>query len=272
MKMWVWSVLCRSRAEEQIKANKDRKTTPNQMPTGHSKACCLKHTSNSHSLGDKGNFMERKRSILYCIVWVSTTKHVNHPHASSLWEKSSWDFRQHPLCTWRWKRAHRLQSQHLSPNQIFHTAPTMLLFFSNRTYILPYCMRVNLTIHTQPQVLKPQRTLQHNPRPALPPWKDTASQRVLGTRHTGNMLELPPPAGILGTHLALRAAPPLPAGNKSCGFRVGEWIHIQLGIYGDFMDPTNASLPPFSGNCTIPAVHSLHSIAFLFFFFSGKHF
>lgn len=33
------------------------------------------------------------------------------------------------------------------------------------------------------------------------------------------------------------------------------------------MDPTNASLPPFSGNCTIPAVHSLHSIAFLFFFF-----
>lgn len=77
----------------------------------------------------------------------------------------------------------------------------------------------------------------------------------------GSRLVLPPPAGMLQADPALRTSPPLPAGNKSCGFWVGEWIHIQSGIYGDFMDPTNASLPPFSGNCTIPAVHSLCWIA-----------
>lgn len=97
----------------------------------------------------------------------------------------------------------------------------------------------------------------------LPILKGRGQSRWCWEHYTlGNILVLSPPAGMLETDLALQTSPPLPAGNKSCGFRVGEWIHIQLGIYGDFMDPTNASLPPFSGNCTIPAVHSLHSIAF----------
>lgn len=147
------------------------------------------------------------------------------------------------------------------PSEI-SSIPTTLSFFSNRTC----CALVNLPTYIQLQVLKAQSGLQQKKAPVLSSlliWKGCRQPRRCWDHYMlGTIPVLSPPAGILETDLALQTSPPLPARNKSCGFRVGEWIHIQLGIYGDFMDPTNASLPPFSGNHTIPAVHSLRSIAF----------
>lgn len=126
--------------------------------------------------GGQGEFhgKEAKHSLLHHLGEYHKTR--ESPNATSLWEKSLCDFRKQPHCTWRWKRAQGLQSQHLSPNHIFCTAPSTLLFSSNRTY----CMQVNLTARTQPQALKAHKALQRNPKPVLPSWKDTATQSGVG--------------------------------------------------------------------------------------------